>query len=317
MATNETARCSRIWHATSHAAWGTAPVAQFWIAVEQPGAWGRNALTESALDPELGARLDQTTSDAGGRAVLVRRPGEHAHLEVDRTILVAVGVQANPLLGRRSVAADALPRALDDLIAELDACREGRLPTGFEPAGAALLVCSNGRRDRCCAIEARPVIGALDERASGQVWESSHLNGHRFAPTAVALPTAQMVAWIDADQGAEVLAAAVAGGLWLGGRAHERGRTHLERGVQAVDVTLRERIAETRPSALTYAFDPQLTGADAVDLVGREAWVEAAHTDGRRWRFRVGATAGNDLPESCGKAAVAVADWWVGEGADV
>ena len=50
-------------------------------------------------------------------------------------------------------------------------------------------MCANGKRDACCAIVGRPVAAAAAEAHPGRVWETTHLGGHRFAPTAVALPS--------------------------------------------------------------------------------------------------------------------------------
>ena len=60
MKDNATA-CSTQWDALP--AWGTATQARFWVAVEQSGPWGRDALTESHLDPDLGARLGAAASE--------------------------------------------------------------------------------------------------------------------------------------------------------------------------------------------------------------------------------------------------------------
>ena len=59
-------------------AYGTAARAAFFVALEQPGPWGRDAATQSHLPSELGARLASACSDRGGRLSLLRRPGRHA-----------------------------------------------------------------------------------------------------------------------------------------------------------------------------------------------------------------------------------------------
>lgn len=49
-------------------------------------------------------------------------------------------------------------------------------------AGKCLLVCTHGTRDRCCGTLGVKLVKAL--RGQGvEVWEVSHLGGHRFAPT--------------------------------------------------------------------------------------------------------------------------------------
>jgi hypothetical protein len=65
-----------------------------------------------------------------------------------------------------------------------------------------VLVCSHGRRDRCCGSLGTGLAMELlsDPRPLGQrvrVWRTSHTGGHRFAPTTVVLP--QGTAWAFCD----------------------------------------------------------------------------------------------------------------------
>ena len=67
-----------------------------------------------------------------------------------------------------------------------------------------LLVCSHGRRDRCCgslgtvlAKELMADPGSLGEDV--RVWRTSHTGGHRFAATAVVLPQGTSWAFCDRD----------------------------------------------------------------------------------------------------------------------
>ena len=309
MRADDITRCSPQWRGSTHPAAGTAPTAHFWIAVEQPGPWGRSALTQSGLDPELGARLDAAVGAMGGKIVLIRRPHTRvADLPETRSVFVAGNFLIAPWLGRRDVSEAELPGVLDDLILQLpDLASASRPPEGFHPAPPVLFICTNGKRDRCCAIESRPIADAATrEVGAARVWESSHLNGHRFAPTAVVLPTAQMFGWITETLALDALAGAASGRLVLPGGRHERGRTALSRPLQAVDIAVRTAIGETDPTALAFEGDAD---GDAVEWLGRTARVWVTHRDGRRWLYEVGAQGAPDLPESCGKAPAPVAEW--------
>jgi hypothetical protein len=75
---------------------------------------------------------------------------------------------------------------------------------------ADVLVCTHGRRDSCCGARGMDLVNELrrDPRfgsaAGVRLWRTSHTGGHRFAPTAVLLPSATMWAWA----GPELLRAA-------------------------------------------------------------------------------------------------------------
>ena len=54
---------------------GTAAPALGFLLIEQPGPWGRLALTDSRLDPRVGRQVSARAVAAGLRALLIRRPG--------------------------------------------------------------------------------------------------------------------------------------------------------------------------------------------------------------------------------------------------
>lgn len=270
---------------------GTAPDAAFWVALEQPGPWGAKAFTQSRLDPELGALLERTVALAGGRLLLVRSPLSHPDGDGPRRVLVGGGPAAAPWLASAK---------LDDA-AELGTWLEqwGDLATATGPPAPLevcepmLLVCTNGKRDVCCAVQGAPLARKLAERFDGRVWEATHLGGHRFASTALALPTRQMLAFVDE----QLAVRALDGELLALDDQHDRGRTDLPRPARVADCWLRSETGETDPAAIGYRV------ADDV--------VTATHRDGRSWTLRVSQRSSDELelPESCGKSPVPVS-WW-------
>jgi hypothetical protein len=310
--------CSVQWDRDGTSAYGTAATARFFVVVEQPGPWGRDAARESHLDRDLGAELDARTTHAGGRFMLIRRPGGHPAHDGPRRVLLAHA-------GARPADAWLLSGEVDD-IGSLLGLDWGALARGSRslvqaslPGSAAaeptLLVCTNGRRDVCCAVRGRPLAAHAARLAPGRVWEVSHTGGHRFAPTAVLLPWGQTLARLD-DQAAErVLGASDTGHLptELVGPLHDRGRSGVPGPAQCAESHVRAETGETRLAAL-WADDPVATAdtADTADTATTapqgSGWeVIVNHTDGRRWR--VGVTrvpVDRSRPESCGKKAVDV-----------
>jgi hypothetical protein len=298
-------------------AYGTAARATFFVALEQSGPWGRDAATQSHLPAAVGGSLSASCAERGGRLSLIRRPGPHAddHHEVGHTAYLAWAGDG-PWLLRLVVTDPATLLDLDfDALARGD--REAVLATtpGAEPAEPVLLVCTNGRRDVCCAVRGRPV--ALDTAAvhPGRVWEASHTGGHRFAPTGVLLPHGATLARLDADLCAELLGRAASDRLPEGvlGPLHDRGRSALSGPEQAAESYVRHVARITDLTALTIIAD----GADGAD--GAERTVQAVpgaplryavrHRDGRSWRVELERREHADLPESCGKVPIRVVEW--------
>lgn len=303
-------------------AWGTAPRADFWVAVEQNGPWGAKAFTQSRLDPAVGAAIETATLGAGGRALLIRRPASHAdHADHPRRrVLVAGGLAGTPWLLSGSVAEpDEVLGLPFELLAEgapdAIAARVGWLE---RLDGGVLLLCANGKRDLCCALRGRPIALELERTAPGRVWECTHTGGHRFAPTGIVLPSGQSLARLTREVALAALRAAEAGELASEtfGAWHDRGRGHLEPSWAVAEAYVRELTGERSPDALTVA-PATLDGRDQAALTGRDResdpgqLIEITHHDGRRWLVRLTLEPHDDLPESCGKAAVAVRSWTV------
>lgn len=281
---------------------GTATYARAWIVLEQPGPWGRKALTQSHLDPALGAELDKNATDAIAKVALVRRPGRHADTNDARSFRLWVA-STRPgrtwLLGGWITDPNLL-RALDwaavaDGNADAVAASVPHLSLEREPL---LLVCTNGRRDVCCAIRGRRLVDDVHDDLLGRVWESTHLGGHRFAPTALVLPHGTSYGRLTPDLTVQIVADARRGVFEPTGY---RGRTTFPKPVQAAEGAIR--------------VHANIDGLDDLDVVTVErngdGWqVTVAHADGRTWDVAV-RQIGYDTsrPESCGDAPEPVATY--------
>lgn len=300
-ATSRSDACSVLSQLAHASAYGTAAAARFWVALEQNGPWGRQAATQSHLDGELGGTLDRSCAERGGRLILIRRPDGHPDTNGatgHRCYVAWAG--GDPFL---LVAEIASPHELVSL--DLDAVARGdqagvvaSLPR-LQPTDPVLLVCTNGRRDVCCAVRGRPIAAADNTAYPGRVWECSHTGGHRYAPTGVLLPWGRTLARLDDPAARALLAGADEGRLprELLGERHDRGSSALAPGAQAAESAVRAAIVETRLAALAVVGGP-----DASTVMVR-------HLDGRHWLVDVERQEGSARPESCGKAPVASWTW--------
>lgn len=149
---------------------GTAPTESRLLIVEQPGPWGSAAVQESRMVPLVREKLEQLENTKDIKVFLARRQ-DRKRLDDHRNVWFMRRV------GRR-VAAGHFQIPEDSPIS---------LPEVWLPESSpspVLFICTNGARDQCCAVEGRRLIRLLGV----QVWEISHLGGHRFAPTAIRFP---------------------------------------------------------------------------------------------------------------------------------
>lgn len=278
--------CTAVREQTGEALAGTAPVARLWVLVEQPGPWGSDALTESHLPEEVGHALKAMTDDRPVRMGLIRSVGSHADASSGaRTLLVARTDPGSAWLAARRVDdVESLPHLLsvDTLLGA--AAPPPDLPgeAMTEPSGA-LLVCTNAKRDQCCAVFGRPLAASL-AAASGagtQVWETSHTGGHRFAPTFVSLPDGYLF-----------------GGRQAADRTLDacRGRSSLVPAAQVAELAVLRLLGASAPRPL----DVRALGAATAEI---SSWTVAA--DDETFVVEVTRTRTDDRPESCGKGPVA------------
>ncbi|MEU1513665.1 sucrase ferredoxin [Streptomyces sp. NPDC005811] len=277
---------------------GTAATASTWLLLEQAGPWGAKALTSSHLDPVLGRALEAAAKDTGVRIALIRRPGRHADPGMPPPVRHVYAAHTAPGNAWLHTATTTDPARLLDL--DFAALGRGE-HRGFDTAlrggphtGDPLaLVCTNGKRDRCCALLGRPLAAELAASGVQGVWEVTHLGGHRFSPTVLVLPQGYVYGRAEAHTVKEVLHGVQEGRVVVDGC---RGRSAWERPGQAAELAVRRATGEDRAEALGIVLT---TG-------GAPRWeVTVAHTDGRHWRVVV-AQGASEPPraESCGASVL-------------
>lgn len=266
-------RCSILSEFAGEPLAGTAATASAWLCLEQPGPWGRDAVLESHLDPQLGAELQRRADGTGVRILLIRRPGRHAdtHVPAGRRVYLAATTPGASWLEQADISG---PEELLELdFAALGAGHSTAFGTPVrEPL---LLVCTNSKRDVCCALYGRPIAMALN------LWECTHTGGHRFAPTGVLLPTGHLYGRLDEDLARRLVTEGVAADRC-------RGRSCFSPHGQVAEVAVREKIGETR-DVLTVVAET----ADSATV---------RHADGREWRVSLTEHPVPPRPSSCGRS---------------
>ena len=173
--------------------------------------------------------------------------------------------------GARFVGTDHLvePDGVPGLLAELLDDPDGDHPAAVGDAPADVLVCTHGRRDRCCGSFGTRVAVEVAGRWPGvRTWRCSHTGGHRFAPTGITFPDGRGWAFLDAA----ALGSIVERTGSVGDIAERyRGRLALDPWAQAAERELLVRHG--------WAWDPDDLRAD-VDDHGDRAEVVLAWTQG-------------------------------------
>ena len=180
---NDIQFCSINSKAATEPLYGTAPRTDVWLLLEYPYSVGRKALPESNLSTEIKTYLTKLQgSISKSRLVLVRNE------------------QSSETTGVRFYIADAresLPRLYEVQLTQLDdllsidalAVLAGNPGTNLTIVEEPMyIVCTNGKRDACCARWGLPTYQALAKDRDRRARQSSHVGGHRFAANMICLP---------------------------------------------------------------------------------------------------------------------------------
>jgi hypothetical protein len=203
-----------------------------WIVLEYRGMWDRDVLGGSLVSDELKAHLrEQLSALAPSRLLFVKKPDRRSH------------VRRRVWFGASKARAERFYELEVDHLNDLeDFDFAGALASDEAPGvpldHPLLVVCTHGKRDRCCAKNGRPLYDALRREVDpGWVWQSTHVGGDRFAGNVVVLPHALYYGRVEPDDAAALLAAHQAGRIDL---ERYRGRAAYTFPIQAAEHALRE-----------------------------------------------------------------------------
>ena len=237
------ASCSAAARARAEPVQASALTASRFLLLEVPGPWGRSALTESQLDRAIAEQLASQGDAAGVRIILIRRPGRlpagHATDPVPAWAIADTSPGAERVQwGHWLDPADLLGI---DLAASLTAAASSSGPQ------QVALVCTNAKRDLCCALLGRPVAAAVAAAGGWDAWECSHLGGHRFAANLLLLPSGQMFGQLGPESAVAALRRFEHGEILLD---HHRGRCGHPPVVQAALHAAAVRLDDARAGAV-------------------------------------------------------------------
>jgi hypothetical protein len=221
-------RCSAEALARDEPLFATASLVSAWLLIEQPGAWGPDALLESRLPEEIGRELQRRSPNV--RILLVR------HRSAPNGVPVFFKAHSGGSGMAPSLVSAPMPDPSFLLDIDLNALAEGETGPGRAIDHPIYLVCTHGRHDICCADQGRPLYRELSAARPDRTWEVSHLGGDRFAGNLLVLPRGDYFGRVGPEQADSVVSSYESGRIDL---AHHRGRSIQPRLVQAAEHFLR------------------------------------------------------------------------------
>ena len=172
--------CSQLALESDEVMAGTAVSAPVWILLEYRQLWQAKATDDNTLPVSVKTWLDEQVGAVNGRLQFIRQtpyPEQY-------TCFVSIPDAQNPRLYRFDFAEYEQLLTIDLAALVNGAARFAPYLT-TEPL---YLVCTNGKRDRCCAKFGMALYQAFCSVVETAVWQTTHLGGHRFAPTLMSFP---------------------------------------------------------------------------------------------------------------------------------
>ena len=251
--------CSEMSAARGEPLAGSASEAALFAAVSWPKPlWHADKVARSEGLPAALAGLEKWARAAGHRLQL-RLMQRDGGAETDRLEVVCADFAHGRSAWLRDVPAG-------DAAELIQAFVTGDAEPG-EPLHAPLvLVCTDGRHDRCCGKLGRSLAAALKDAV--EVREASHLGGHRLAPNCLVLPSGRLYGRVSPADAPRLLDAVRHDRVYL---PCYRGRTGLPELEQVAEAAV---LAEVGDGAVALG---------APEPAGNETWVPAT-AGGRHFR---------------------------------
>jgi hypothetical protein len=236
--------CSELSRRAGERSAGTASTGAVWLLLEYPHGWGRHAFEESALPPEVKQFFKAAMARIRHSRLLFIKT-DRGRRDARMNLFVVRCRERSPFVVRLR-----FEKYFDALAYDLAAVASGRdLQDGEVSDGPLFLVCTHGRRDKCCAKFGMPLYNALREHAGDRVWQSSHVGGDRFAGNLVCFPHGLFYAHATPEAGRQVVDAYRSGRVL----AEEfRGRACYSHPIQAAEAFVREEAGPTGVEDLRY-----------------------------------------------------------------
>jgi hypothetical protein len=234
--------CSELSRQRGEPHYGTASVGDVWLLIEYPYWWGKNAFADSTIPAEVKAYLTAALAAIPRARLLVIKQERPRRPQLK--FFVVRTREREPFVAQFTFA------AYEELLQfDIRHAAAGRVSSaGTVTAEPLYLICTHGRRDKCCAKFGYPLYKTL-RTAGANVWQSSHVGGDRFAANLICFPHGLFYAHVT-EPDAQTIISAYSEQRMVPGKY--RGRACYGHAVQAAEYFVRAE------SGLTQLDDVRL-----------------------------------------------------------
>ncbi|MFM8322060.1 MAG: sucrase ferredoxin, partial [Chloroflexota bacterium] len=236
-----TAYCSDLSAGLGEPLAGTASQTEAYLLLEYPGTWGEKALEESTVPEPVKQHLKRLGKQMPTLKTLLVRSGLPQRQPGVRFFI------ASTRAGEAQIYAFHLSAYEGSLEIDIPAVLSGGAGyAAYRRRDPLALVCTNGRRDVCCARKGAAafstLLAAAHDSPDPLVWHCSHIGGHRFAANVLLLPHGLLYGRVGVAEAGEIWRAYQRGEIVLD---NLRGRTAYPPALQAAEHAIRSQTGRT------------------------------------------------------------------------
>lgn len=224
--------------------YGTIKSADVWFLLEYNGVYTRDAWSDARIPEEVKDRL---ASYPNSRPLLIRQPEQLQALDRKTMLFIVHASAAQPVIYSFE-----LESYNDILLLDIEAILAGKVQSRYD--APLYVICTNGKRDECCAKYGVALYNTMAKREHETVWQCSHIGGHRFAGTMYCFPHALCYGYLDPEDGDAVADAYRDGYLLLD---KLRGHAIYDKPIQVAEYFLRRELDDNRIDSLHYQASTQ------------------------------------------------------------
>lgn len=228
---------------------GTASMGDAWLLLEYVRPWGVKAFQESVLPKAVKVHIEGLLkSIPRSRVLLIKQPRKvRGPLSL---FVVRSRESSSSILKYEFFEYEQL------LDFDLASALTGGSPSNATPwEGPLFLVCTHGKRDKCCAKFGIPIYKAIRTQVGeSSVWHCSHVGGDRFAANVVCFPDGIFYGHVSEASAKVIVEEYYERRIVLG---NFRGRSCYSFPVQAAEFFARRETGFRRIGDLKFlAYDP-------------------------------------------------------------
>lgn len=237
---------------------GTVSTVMTWFLLEYNGRWERKAFESSNIPDPVKERLNHHLNTIPGSRLQLLR--QFPRLAPDGiAFYIGLARETDPVLYAFHL------ESYDDLLTlDIPAIVAG--DERYKPSlrgDPLFLICTNGRRDLCCAAYGQPVYTALSKIVGASVWQTNHVGGHRFAANLLAFPHGIFNGRVRPDNLVPLV------------NAYQNGQLYPD--------TYRGRACYSKPIQVAEYFLRTETGITDLEVF---RWLDTLPEESDRWRVR-------------------------------